>query len=255
MIDGRHTVSETLEPQSSFTCGNLLLDALPDADRADLASDLEIISLLAHTSTHSAGERMQHVDFPIDAVLSIVAHLENGDAIEVGTVGRESFVESGAALSSAYSQRMSVCQVRGTVGRMAIGRFESRMSHSVGFARLMRRNVRAALFTTQQFAVCNGKHSVLQRCARWLSMTQDRVGRSDFTLTHEFLAIMLGVRRAGVSEAADALQKIGAIAYQRGRISILDTALLNATACECYAICKHAFAASLSEGAGDYPRR
>jgi sulfite reductase beta subunit-like hemoprotein len=105
----------------------------------------------------------------------------------------------------------------------------------------MRRNVRATLFSAQQFAACNVKHSILQRCARWLSMTQDRVERGGFVLTHEFLAIMLGVRRASVSEAAEALQTLGAITYQRGAVAVVDRALLNAAACECYEACKLAF--------------
>ena len=179
---------------------------------------------------------MGHVDFPIDAVLSVVATLENGDSVEVGTVGSEGFVESDAALGSGLSQRTSFCQVGGMVGRMTIGRFEARMT-SGPFARLMRRNVRAALFSAQQFAACNVKHSILQRCARWLSMTDD--------LTHEFLAIMLGVRRASVSEAADALQTMGAITYRRGAVTIVNRKLLNTTACECYEACKDAFAVAL----------
>jgi CRP-like cAMP-binding protein len=230
-----------------FSTGNQVLDALPPADRADLESDLEIVTLTAHDLTQSIGEVMDYVDFPIDAVLSVVATLENGDSVEVGTVGSESFVESDAVLGSRLSQRTSFCQVRGTVGRMPIGRFDVRMDTSAPFARLMRRNVRAALFSAQQFAACNAKHTILQRCARWLSMTEDRVGSRTFKLTHEFLAIMLGVRRSGVSEAADALQKMGAIAYRRGAVTVMDDALLNATACECYASCKSAFADSLRD--------
>ena len=231
----------------AYLSGNRLLDALPPSDRVDLEADLEIITIAAHKFTNSVGGVVGHVDFPIDAVLSVVATLENGDTIEVGTVGSEGFVESDAALGSPLSQRTSFCQVRGTVGRMTIGRFEARMATSGSFARLMRRNVRAALFSAQQFAACNVKHSILQRCARWLSMTEDRVGKATFTLTHEFLAIMLGVRRASVSEAADALQTMGAITYRRGAVSVVDRELLNATACECYEACKLAFAASLHE--------
>jgi CRP-like cAMP-binding protein len=230
-----------------YTSGNQLLDALPLSDRASLEADLEIVTLAAHKYTHSAGGVVGYVDFPIDAVLSVVATLENGDTVEVGTVGSEGFVEVDAALNSAFSQRTSFCQVRGTVGRMTIGRFEARMATSGAFARLMRRNVRASLFSAQQFAACNVKHSILQRCARWLSMTEDRVGDANFTLTHEFLAIMLGVRRASVSEAADALQTMGAITYRRGAVTVLDHVLLNATACECYDACKLAFTASLQE--------
>jgi CRP-like cAMP-binding protein len=230
---------------AGFQCGNLLLDALPYEDRANLAGDLKIISIPAHTYTHSAGMTMTAIDFPIDAVLSVVATLENGYTIEVGTVGRESFVEVDAALSSPRSQRSSFCQVRGSIGRMPFQTFEHRMATSPSFATLIHRNVRAALFSAQQFAACNSKHSVLQRCARWLSMTEDRVGDRNFTLTHELLAVMLGVRRAGVSQAAEALRTMGAIDYRRGRITVLDSALLNATACECYDACKRAFASSL----------
>ncbi len=229
----------------TYSSGNRVLDALPQADRTGLAADLAIVTLAAHQFTHSVGGVMDYVDFPIDAVLSVVATFANGDSVEVGTVGTESFVESDAALGSPLSQRTSFCQVRGTVGRMPIGRFESRMANSDSFARLMRRNVRAALFSAQQFAACNVKHSILQRCARWLAMTEDRVGGPEFILTHDFLSIMLGVRRAGVSEAADALQKMGAITYHRGAVKVLDRARLHAAACECYEACGLAFDASL----------
>jgi CRP-like cAMP-binding protein len=236
----------SLTASGAFVSGNQLLDALPLRDRVDLKDDLVIVTLEAHKTTHSAGGVVGYVDFPIDAVLSVVATLENGDTIEVGTVGSEGFVESDAALGSALSQRTSFCQVRGTVGRMTIARFEARMTSSDSFAQLMRQNVRAALFSAQQFAACNVKHSILQRCARWLSMTQDRVGEADFSLTHEFLSIMLGVRRASVSEAADTLQTMGAITYRRGVVRVLKNDLLNDTACECYAACKLAYAVALN---------
>jgi CRP-like cAMP-binding protein len=230
-----------------YVSGNRLLDALPPTDRAGLGLDVEIITLAPRNSTHAVGALMRYVDFPISAVLSVVALLEDGDAVEVATVGSEGFVESDAALNSPHSQRSSFCQVGGAVGRMAIGQFEVRMAGSATFAQLMRRNVRATLFSAQQFAACNAKHAVLQRCARWLSMTEDRVGSSAFRLTHELLAIMLGVRRSSVSEAADTLQKMGAIRYRRGAITVLDRALLHATACECYGACKAAFATSLGD--------
>ncbi|HEY5341722.1 MAG TPA: Crp/Fnr family transcriptional regulator [Candidatus Aquilonibacter sp.] len=231
----------------AFTSGNRLLDALPLSDRIDLEADLVIVTLAAHKFTHSVGGAVAHIDFPIDAVLSVVATLENGDTVEVGTVGSEGFVESDAVLGSTRSPRTSFCQVRGTVGRMSIGCFEARMANSDSFARLMRRNVSAALFSAQQFAACNLKHSILQRCARWLSMTEDRVGNAEFTLTHEFLAIMLGERYANVSEATDALQTMGAITYRRGAVKVLDQQRLNVAACECYEACKLAFDVSLRE--------
>jgi CRP-like cAMP-binding protein len=230
-----------------FTSGNRVLDALAPADFAGIEDDLEIVTLAAHQHTHSIGSMLHHVDFPIDAVLSVVATFSNGDSVEVGTVGSESFVEADAALDSAISSRTSFCQVKGRVGRMTAERFQERMTTSVPFARLMRHNVRAALFSTQQFVACNAKHSVIQRCARWLCMTADRVGSAEFTLTHDFLSIMLGVRRAGVSEAADALSRLGAIEYRRGAVRVLDKDVLENAACECYVACRRAFTTSLSD--------
>ena len=230
-----------------FLTGNRVLDALPSADRVGLEADLERYTLAAHQSTQVAGGPMHHVDFPIDAVLSVVATLLNGDTVEVGTIGNEAFVETDAALDATLAQRTSFCQVRGSINRMSFDRFTDRMLTSVSFARIMHRNVRATLFSAQQFAACNSKHTILQRCARWLVMTADRVGSNDFMLTHDFLAIMLGVRRSGVSEAADRLQKLGAISYRRGAVTVLDIARLETMACECYAACKTAFSASLVE--------
>jgi CRP-like cAMP-binding protein len=229
-----------------FSSGNRVLDALPPPDLAGIEHELEIVTLSAHQFTHSIGGTMHHVDFPIDAVLSVVATLLNGDSVEVGTVGRESFVEADAALESSVSSRTSFCQVKGRVGRMTVERFDERMRTSAPFARLMRRNVRATLFSAQQFVACNAKHPVLRRCARWLCMTADRVGSEQFTLTHDFLSIMLGVRRAGVSEAADTLSRLGAIKYARGLVTVLDKDVLEGAACECYQACRQAFATSLT---------
>jgi CRP-like cAMP-binding protein len=233
-----------------YSRGNNLLDALPSRERAGLGRDIEIVPLAARGLTHAAGTELSHVDFPIDAVLSVVTTLSSGDSVEVGTVGRESFVECDAALASSVASRTSFCQVKGAVGRMSLARFQERMTTSAPFARLMLHNVRATLFSAQQFAACNVKHSVAQRCARWLAMTADRVGAPQFMLTHDFLAIMLGVRRAGVSEAADALHRAGAIEYRRGLVTVLDAKLLEAAACECYLACKEVFAASLITGRG-----
>jgi CRP-like cAMP-binding protein len=230
---------------TSYSLGNRLLDALPVADACDLAGDLAIVTLRAKQSTQSAGARILHIDFPIDAVLSVVATLKNGETVEVGTVGSESFVELEATLGSDVASRTSFCQVEGRVGRMSIERFASRMATSDTFAWSMRRNVRAALYSSQQFAVCNLKHSVVERCARWLAMTADRVDRPQFSLSREFLAIMLGAKAAVVIDATDWLEQSGALAYRGSEVTILDPRRLHDAACECYGVSNAAFAASL----------
>jgi CRP-like cAMP-binding protein len=184
------------------------------------------------------------IDFPIDAELSVVTTLKTGQTVEVGTVGNESFVELDVALDSVIASRTSFCQVEGRVARMSIERFHARMATSATFAHAMRTNVRAALFCSQQFAVCNLEHSVVQRCARWLAMTADRVERPHFSLSREFLAIMLGAKAPLVSEAAHRLEQAGAVAYRGSDVHILDASALHDAACECYAAAKEAYAAS-----------
>jgi CRP-like cAMP-binding protein len=230
---------------TSYSLGNRLLDALPVGDVAGLADDLAIVTLKAKHSTQSAGVKIAQIDFPIDAVLSVIATLKNGDTVEVGTVGSESFVGVDAVLGSALSSRTSFCQVEGRVARMSIERFDRQMETSPAFADVMRRNVSAVLFTSQQFSVCNLKHSVVQRCARWIAMTADRVDRPQFTLSREFLAIMLGETAAVVAEATDRLEKSGAFVYRGNAVSVLDSDVLHRAACECYEVAKAAFVASL----------
>jgi CRP-like cAMP-binding protein len=232
-------------PVAAYRLGNRLLDSLPTDHASDLAGDVVILTLKAKQSTQSAGERIAHVDFPIDAVLSVIATLKTGETVEVGTVGNESFVELEAALDSTLASRSSFCQVDGRVGRMNIERFQERMATSDGFARAMHTNVRAALFSSQQFAVCNLKHTVVQRCARWLAMTADRVARPQFSLSREFLAIMLGAKTAVVAEAAERLEEAGAVAYRGSDVRVLDAGALHDAACECYALSNAAFAASI----------
>jgi len=162
----------------------------------------------------------------------------------VGTVGSESFVELEATLGSDVASRTSFCQVEGRVGRMRVERLASRMRTSDTFGWSMRRNVRAALSSSQQFSVCNLKHSVIQRCAR-LAKTADRVDRPQFSLSREFLAIMLGVKAAVVIDATDWLEQSGAVAYRGSEVRILDTGRLHEAACECYGASNAAFADSL----------
>lgn len=232
-------------PVATHRLGNRLLDALPAGEAAGFAGDVVILTLKSKQSTQSAGERIAHVHFPIDAVLSVIATLKTGETVEVGTVGNESFVELEVALDSTLASRTSFCQVEGRVARMSVEGFQARMATNGAFAHAMRSSARAALFCSQQFAVCNLKHTVVQRCARWLAMTADRVDRPQFSLSREFLAIMLGAKAAVVTEAAEQLEQARAVAYRGSDVHVLDSGALHEAACECYAISKAAFAASL----------
>lgn len=221
--------------------GNRLLDALPPAEIGALRSQLDVLVLKPHDLMANPGHSFEHVDFPIDAVYSIIAVLSNGNGCEVGSVGREGFVAAEVALGQTTARRTTVCQVPGQTARMSRDTFDRSLRNSAELTRLAQRNITARLFASEQFTACNLIHPLAERCARWLMMTRDRVGRDGFSLTQDFLATMLGVRRAGITLAAKSLKDSGAIDYHRGYVEVRDQAKLAAACCECYATIRDAF--------------
>jgi CRP-like cAMP-binding protein len=214
--------------------GNRLLAALSAEARERVLPSVSVVEVERQQYTNIFDTPMRTVDFPIDAIMSVVATLANGSTCEVATVGREGFVEVDAALAARIAHRTSFCQVPGHLARMPVDAFQAELDANPEFKTLILRAVRARAFMTEQLATCNLKHTIIERFARWLLMTRDRLGRREFKLTHDFLAMMLGARRAGVSQAAATLQTAGCIVYRRGVIMIIDDAALTARVCECY---------------------
>ncbi len=231
---------------SNYAGGNRVLDALTDAERRTLLRDCKTIRMERRDPEPVPGSGLSHADFPIGALMSVVVVFENGDTNEVGVIGVEGFVPIEPVVDEPKWRRNVFCQVPGDVIRVPMADFQREMATSGRLSRLAQRSLGARLFCAEQLVSCNLSHSVLQRCARWLLMTHDRVDSHEFPLTHEFLAMMLGVRRAGVSEAAAALQKDGAIRYHRGRITIVDEPRLTGTSCECYVATRDAFDRALT---------
>lgn len=230
--------------------GNRLLGALHGPHAAEIVAAARIVRLKRGETTTVHDRVMGHVDFPITALMSIKGTLENGTVCEVASVGSEAFVEIDAALSSEVALRSAECQFGGEVARMALRDFESALERSLQLATLVRHAVRARVFVTEQTAMCNLRHDIVQRLARWLLTSRDRLQRPDFDVTHEYLATILGVRRAGVSTAAAELEQQGALDQQRGNVMVRDAGRLAAIACECYAVCRDAIAESLGPPAG-----
>jgi CRP-like cAMP-binding protein len=202
---------------------------------------LERVHVPAKTLIYEAGGRIGYVYFPIDVVISIVTVMGDGTQIEVVTVGREGLTGAQGLLDGAIASQLTYCQVAGDAYRISFARFTELCERFAPFRALAQRYLSAQLDVMAQSIACNRLHYVNERCARWLLMTHDRVGRTDFPLTHEVLATMLGVRRAGVSIAAAALQQTGSIRYTRGRFSVVDRTGLERAACECYAAINQAF--------------
>jgi CRP-like cAMP-binding protein len=180
-------------------------------------------------------EELEHVYFPTSGCLSVISVVQKDLEVEVGTIGWEGM--AGLSLLHRVTKDSTKCiaQIDGTVLRLTSASFAELISENAEFLRLVHRY---AQFWSEQSArsiACNGVHSVTQRCARWLLMTQDRVGSTSLPLSHKFLAIMLGVRRASVSVAAKSLREAGLITYTRAKVTILDRAGLLAASCSCYA--------------------
>jgi CRP-like cAMP-binding protein len=167
--------------------------------------------------------------------------MEDGRIAEVGTIGNEGMAGLPVFLGAETTPTLAFQQVPGEALRMRVDAFREEVRNDGALTRVLHRYTQALLTQVAQAAACNRLHSIGQRCACWLLMTQDRVGTDEFELTHEFLGQMLGVRRATVTEVAGTLQEAGLITYSRGKITVLDCQGLEAASCECYQVIREEF--------------
>lgn len=229
-------------PAGSDVARNRLLAALAPADFAVLEPHLDRVTMNVHDVLAEPGESFTHVYFPESGAVSIVTYMADGSGVEVGTMGNEGMAGLPAYLEADASESRTFCQVAGVALRMPVNALVSAASSRPNIRRLLNRYTQAYLSLVAQGAACNRLHTIEQRCARWLLMTHDRtVGSEVLQLKQEFLALMLGVRRIGVTIAAGALQDAGLIRYRRGQIRVTDRDGLEAAACECYAAVRKRF--------------
>ena len=181
--------------------------------------------------------RIDRVYFPETAVVSLLSRMENGAVVEVGTIGNEGAAGLDLFLGADISIPETLVQIPGNAQHIAAADFRAAIDSMPTLRSIVGRCIHAFVTQVSQTAACNRLHSLEQRCARWLLLTHDRVGAADsFSLTHQFLSFMLGVRRAGVTEALGALTSAGLIRSKGGQITVLDRDGLEAACCECYAI-------------------
>jgi CRP-like cAMP-binding protein len=214
--------------------GNRLLARLSDADQQRLRPHLQPVTLERDTVLYEMRGRIDFVYFPTGSVLSALTIMRNGRAIEVGTIGNEGAAGLALLAGSQTSPNRTIAQIAGGGQRIAADVLHKLAEHDGPLRRLLLA-YHALFFTTvSQSVACNGLHSIQERCCRWLLMTHDRVEGDEFRLTHEYLAFMLGTRRAGVTEVLQSLRDEGWITYNRGRLVVLDRGGLEAGSCECY---------------------
>jgi len=224
---------------------NAILRELSDLDRAKVMRDGATKWFDLRGTVYESDQQIEHAYFPLDCVLSVVTLMRDGMMIEIGTIGHEGTTGIPLVLGGDKTANHAFCQVQGNAWKMSARTFRELLSDSRTFREVVNRYLQAYLNMLGQFTACNRLHSVYERAARWILMTQDRVGDDTFPLTHEFLATMLGSRRSGVTVAAAMLQKAGFIHYHRGRITVLDRAGLEETACECYELTTRQFGEAL----------
>src|SRR6266567_988272 len=220
---------------------NRLLIHLPQEDQERLRRFLEPVELEYKHELYNSDERIEFVHFIESGVGSLVCTLTDGRAAEVGTVGNEGLVGLPVLMGHDRAPSSMYVQVPGRGLRMRAAIFREQLEQSQPMRVVMLHYTHVFFNQVAQSAACALFHSLEQRCCRWLLMTHDRMPSDTFLLTHEFLAMMLGVRRAGVSVAAGALRRAGLIRYHRGRVTILDRKALEDQACECYAVAKAEF--------------
>jgi CRP-like cAMP-binding protein len=224
---------------------NAILNGLADADLAMLAARGTFVFLEPRHVVYNANEVIKDVVFPIDCVLSVVTYMHDGGSIEVGTIGYEGVSAIPLLLGGTTSANECYCQVPGDVFVVDAKRFQELASSNHGFRLRLDRFLQAYVNMLGQLAACNGMHNIYERTARWLLMTHDRVAANKIRLTHEFLSMMLGARRSGVTIAAATLQQAGFIRYSRGHIVIVNRRGLEDAACECYEVARLQFSALL----------
>ncbi len=213
---------------------NWLLARLPDGEFRRLSPRLQPVVLPHGQTLHRARAGIDHVYFPTRGVASALTVMEDGRSIEVANIGNEGVVGLAALFGAGDSPNEVIVQVPGEGLRMRGDVFRAEGALDGPFRSVLLRYQGAWLTQASYSVACNGLHTVRQRCARWLLMTHDRVGGDELRLTHEFLGIMLGVRRASVTEVLRPLSEAGLVRAGRGRMTVLDRRGLLAESCECY---------------------
>jgi CRP-like cAMP-binding protein len=213
---------------------NLVLSNLNLSQFGVMSPFLTEVHLAAGQALYEPGDDVEAIYFPSDAVLSIVAVMRDGRSVEAATVGNESVVGVINALAGAPVHSRTFAQIGGSALKLPATRLRTLVGESPSLLKILLMHVQDSIAQAEQSVACNALHTASERLARWLLLSQDRVGSPMIPLTQEYLAVMLGVQRTTVTEVAKVLKAAGVISYRRGRIEITDRLALERASCECY---------------------
>jgi CRP-like cAMP-binding protein len=217
---------------------NNLLALMTNDAKERLFPLLREVELPLGEEVYAAGQAVKYVYFPADCIVSLLYVMLDGHSAEISVVGCEGVVGIAVFMGGDSTPSRAVVQSAGTAYRLPAVELKKQFNHDADFRVLMLRYTQALITQMAQTAVCNRHHSIDQQLCRWLLLSLDRLPTNQLTMTQELIANMLGVRREGVTESAGKLQKLGAIEYQRGKITVLDRPMVEELSCECYAVVK-----------------
>jgi len=215
---------------------NKILLSLSSKECNEVMSKLEFVRLQLHQVIHEAGEKVKSGYFVNTGLMSVLAVQPDGKSVEVGLIGKEGFVGLPLLVGYRTSPTRAVVQGDGTAYRCDGEALRVLMKQCPELGQQLHRFAQRLAMQTTQIAACNRLHEVEERLARWILMSQDRIGTDILPLTHEFMAQMLGTRRSSVTVAAGTLQRAGLISHTRGSVSVLNRQKLEDAACDCYGI-------------------
>jgi len=235
-IQAETHVRDKSVPTQSAPAGirNRILGLLPPRELEAVLDRSEMVTIQSKEVIYRRDEPIRYIHFPEDCVISLITELEDGDSVEAMTIGADGFVGIAVFHQVPSSRLKAIGQITGEARRIGTDDFRRLIRDCKNLDRLLHRYSQFVFETVSQSAACNRLHVIEQRCARWLLMSEDRVGRNHFDLTQEFLAAMLGVRRPGVTVAMGVLEKAGLISHGRGTITVTNRGGLEAASCECY---------------------
>ena len=220
---------------------NRILSMLAKAEYRRLRPSLEQVALHANAVLYEPGDAVRHIYFPNDAVVSLLYDVDGRRTVEVAMEGNEGAVGLAVYLGGVTSCNLSIVRDAGTAMRLEVKALTRCADQRGRLRELLQKSVHGLVTQIAQAGVCSRFHSIDARVARWLLMTQDRVGSRELSATQESIARMLGVRRSGVTAAASGFQRQSMIGYRRGRIEILDPRKLHAASCSCYGVIKRQY--------------